>query len=183
MLRNAVAAARASGARLVLPGNVYNFGPDAGLLLDEAAPQRPATRKGAIRVEMEAMLHDAAGDGVRSLILRAGDFLGAGAPSSWFGNAMVKPGRPVAALTYPGAPGIGHAWPICPISARRWRASRRSRLSSAIARPSTSPGISSPATRSPRRCAGSPATAPCRSAAFPGSRSSLPRPSAASCAS
>ncbi len=114
MLASSIAAAKASGARLVLPGNVYNYGPDAFPLADEQAPQRPLTRKGKIRVEMEAMLRQAAGEGVRSLTVRAGDFLGSGAPASWFQIAMVKPGKPVSSVTYPGAHEIGHSWAYLP---------------------------------------------------------------------
>jgi nucleoside-diphosphate-sugar epimerase len=62
MLANAIAAAKASGARLIFPGNVYNFGPDAGAVVDESSPQNPTTRKGAVRVEMERMLAAAAAE-------------------------------------------------------------------------------------------------------------------------
>ena len=50
MTDNAVAAARASGARLVIPGSVYNFAPHTGPGISEDAPQAPATRMGAIRL-------------------------------------------------------------------------------------------------------------------------------------
>ncbi|HVM99918.1 MAG TPA: NAD-dependent epimerase/dehydratase family protein [Caulobacteraceae bacterium] len=82
MSDNAIAAAKASGARLVIPGNVYNYAPDSGPAIGEAAPQVPATRKGAIRVEMERRLRAASEDGVKVLILRAGDFFGPAAPNS-----------------------------------------------------------------------------------------------------
>jgi nucleoside-diphosphate-sugar epimerase len=75
-------AAQACRARIFFPGAVYNFGPDAFPLLAEDAPQRPQTRKGAIRVEMETSLRAAAEQGVRVLILRAGD---------WFGPVTVRP--------------------------------------------------------------------------------------------
>jgi hypothetical protein len=42
-------AARANGARIVLPGTVYNFGPDAFPDLRETSPQNPVTAKGRIR--------------------------------------------------------------------------------------------------------------------------------------
>jgi len=112
MLGNAIAAARASGARLIFPGNVYNFGPDAGPLVGEAAPQHPLTRKGAIRVEMERML--AAADGVRVLVVRAGDFFGPRLPQGWFKDVMVKQGAALRSVTYPGEPEIGHAWAYLP---------------------------------------------------------------------
>ena len=114
MLANAVAAARASGARLVLPGTVYNYGPDAGPVVDERTPQHPLTRKGRIRVEMEEMMAAAAATGVRSLVLRAGDFFGPQAPSSWFSAAMVRPGQPVRFVIYPGKQGVGHAFAYLP---------------------------------------------------------------------
>jgi nucleoside-diphosphate-sugar epimerase len=44
MLDHSLAAARANAARLVLPGTVYNYGPDAFPLLAEDDPQQPLTR-------------------------------------------------------------------------------------------------------------------------------------------
>jgi nucleoside-diphosphate-sugar epimerase len=82
MLEATIAAARTSGARIVLPGNVYNYAPDAGEAIGEDAPQAPITRKGKLRVEMEAMLRAASAEGVRTLVLRAGDFFGPAAPNS-----------------------------------------------------------------------------------------------------
>jgi nucleoside-diphosphate-sugar epimerase len=114
MLDHSIAAARASGALLVFPGTLYNFGPDAGALVDEHSPQHPLTRKGAIRVEMEAALRRAAETGVRSLVVRAGDYFGPSAPSAWFQTALVKPGQPVRAVTYPGSREIGHSWAYLP---------------------------------------------------------------------
>ncbi|NVD72451.1 NAD-dependent epimerase/dehydratase family protein [Duganella sp. BJB488] len=114
MIDNTIAAARASGARILLPGTVYNYGPDAFPILDEESPQRPVTRKGAIRVEMEARLQAAAADGVRTLIVRAGDFFGPKAGNSWFAQGLVKPGKPLTAISYPGSAGVGHQWAYLP---------------------------------------------------------------------
>jgi nucleoside-diphosphate-sugar epimerase len=115
MLQSSIAAAKASGARLIFPGNIYNFSPDAGPLLDERSPQQPKTRKGVVRVEMERMLAQAAETGCRALVIRAGDFLG-NAAGSWFRAAMVKPGqgRPVRSVIYPGKREAGHAWAYLP---------------------------------------------------------------------
>ncbi|MGO7741044.1 hypothetical protein ACC733_37425, partial [Rhizobium johnstonii] len=41
MLDNTIAAARAVGVRIVLPGNVYNFGPYALPAPTEESPQHP----------------------------------------------------------------------------------------------------------------------------------------------
>jgi nucleoside-diphosphate-sugar epimerase len=118
MLDNRIAAARRSGARVLLPGTVYNYGPDAFPVLREDAPQNPRTRKGAIRAEMERRLREAAETtGVRTLVVRAGDFFGPRAGNSWFSQGFVKPGRPVRAVAYPGEPGVGHAWAYLPDAA------------------------------------------------------------------
>ena len=113
MLENTIRAATRSGARIIFPGNVYNFG-DTLAVADERAPQTPITRKGAVRVDMERMLERAAERGVRTLIVRAGDFFGPSSRGSWFDAVMVKPGKPVRAVTYPGAPDVGHAWAYLP---------------------------------------------------------------------
>lgn len=114
MLDNTIAAARAEGARILLPGTIYNFGPDAFPVLTEDAPQNPETDKGLIRKEMELRLKHAADAGVGVLIVRAGDFFGPGAANNWFSQGLVKPGKPLTAITYPGRPGIAHQWAYLP---------------------------------------------------------------------
>jgi nucleoside-diphosphate-sugar epimerase len=114
MLESSIAAAKASGARLVLPGTVYNFGPDAPELLDEAAAQNPHTRKGKLRVAMEQRLRRASTEGTPVLIVRAGDFFGPRAQNSWFSQGVVKPGRPLRHVTYPGQPDASHAFAYLP---------------------------------------------------------------------
>ena len=115
MLDNTIAAARAAGARIVFPGTVYNYGPDAFPLLQEDSPQNPRTRKGAIRVEMEEKLRRAAEQGTRVLIVRSGDFYGPHmTDNAWLPAGMVKRGRPVKSVTWPGRRGVGHAWAYLP---------------------------------------------------------------------
>ncbi|WP_163266365.1 NAD-dependent epimerase/dehydratase family protein [Chelativorans alearense] len=115
MLENTIAAARSSDARIIFPGTVYNYGPDAFPLLSESMPQKPRTRKGAIRVAMERRLQRASEEAnVRVLILRGGDFFGPNMGNSWFSQALVKPGAPFKAITYPGRPEVGHAWAYLP---------------------------------------------------------------------
>lgn len=115
MLDNTLAAARASGARILLPGTIYNYDPTKAAVLDEATPQRAFTRKGRIRIEMEARLEAAAASGVRALILRAGDYFGPRSTmNSWFASGLVKPGQPVKTILYPGDKGVGHAWAYLP---------------------------------------------------------------------
>ena len=115
MLASSIAAAQASGARLIFPGTIYNYGADAGAVLSETTPQHPRSLKGQIRVEMEAMLQQAAQrNGVRSVVVRAGDYFGWQAPSSWFQTLMVKPQLPVRSVWFPGEANTGHAWAYLP---------------------------------------------------------------------
>jgi len=114
MLESSIAAAKASGARIVFPGTVYNFGPDAFPLLSERSPQRPLTRKGQIRVDMERRLEAAAAAGVRTLIVRAGDYFGPRAGNSWFSQGLISSGRPVRSIAYPGPHTVGHTWAYLP---------------------------------------------------------------------
>jgi nucleoside-diphosphate-sugar epimerase len=114
MLESSIEAARVNGARVVLPGTVYNFGPDAPALIDEQVAQRPVTRKGKIRVAMEERLRAAAAEGVPVLIVRAGDFFGPRAGNSWFSQGFVRPGKALRSVTYPGQREAGHAWAFLP---------------------------------------------------------------------
>jgi nucleoside-diphosphate-sugar epimerase len=114
MLNATIAAAKASGARIVFPGTVYNYGPDTFPSIDEAAPQNPLTRKGAIRVRMEQALRQAAHDGAKVLIVRAGDFFGPKPGSNWMSQGLVKPGRPLTSVSYPGALEVAHCWGYLP---------------------------------------------------------------------
>nr|WP_317893397.1 NAD(P)H-binding protein [uncultured Sphingomonas sp.] len=111
MLESSIAAAAAGGARLLLPGTVYNYGPEVGAVVDEAAPQRPTTRKGAIRVAMEDRLREA---GVKTLIVRAGDFFGPRTGNSWLAQGMLPTPGPVKRVFNPARAGVGHAWAYLP---------------------------------------------------------------------
>jgi len=130
MLDNSIAAATARGATLVLPGTLYNYGPDAFPLITEDSPQNPVSRKGAIRAEMERRLLDASRDGARVLIVRAGDFFGPDAGNNWFAQGLIQKGSPVNVVRTLGAAGVGHLWSYLPDVARTMVAllDRRDRL-------------------------------------------------------
>lgn len=103
MTENSIAAAKASGARLIVPGTVYNFAPDSGAMIGEDAPQVPVTRKGAIRTEMERRLRRASDEeGVKVLILRSGDYFGPAAPNSALAWLAQKRGRRLTGVYSPG---------------------------------------------------------------------------------
>lgn len=121
----ALAVARALGATLMVPGNVYNFGAALPPVLREDTPQRARTVKGGVRIAMEAQLERS---GVRSVVIRAGDFFGSG-KGTWFDTAMVKDIRK-GVFTYPGPSDVPKAWAYLPDLARTFVAvaQQRARL-------------------------------------------------------
>jgi nucleoside-diphosphate-sugar epimerase len=114
MIDNTIAAAQAVGARIALPGNIYNYGPDAFPVLREDSPQHPRTAYGRIRVELERKLEwTARGGRAPVLIVRFGDFFGASG-ANWFNQSLVTPGTRLRAITYPGEVRVGHSWAYLP---------------------------------------------------------------------
>lgn len=109
-LRQGMAVARALGARLMLPGNVYAYGQAMPPRLDETTPIAPDTPHGHIRAAMEAALET--DTSLRSTVIRAGDFFGHGT-GSWLDLVIAKDlarGR----LVYPGPLDRPHAWAYLP---------------------------------------------------------------------
>ena len=86
-----LSAAKASGARVLVPGNVYSLGVEPGPWTAET-PHRPVTRKGRIRAEMEARYRAAAEAGqARVVILRGGDFILPGGRTGIYPEVVLKP--------------------------------------------------------------------------------------------
>jgi nucleoside-diphosphate-sugar epimerase len=108
----------AQGLRAVfmLPGNVYHYGEQMPSLLCEDTPAEPSNPKGHIRNAMEGELVARAATGLRSVVLRAGDFFGGGA-GSWFDQVVVK-SLARGKLVYPGPDDVVHAWAYLPDLAR-----------------------------------------------------------------
>lgn len=114
MIDNTIAAAKAAGARILMPGTIYNYGPEVFDSVTEDSPQRPVSKKGKIRVALEQRLEAAASEGTQVILVRAGDFFGPGAGNNWFAQAVIKTGAPLKAITNPGSPGVGHQWAYLP---------------------------------------------------------------------
>jgi len=84
-----IAAGLASGATVLVPCNVYNYGTQPGPWGPDT-PQRPASRKGAIRVQMEADYRAASQRGLQVILLRGGDFIDPQSPRSFWNMVALK---------------------------------------------------------------------------------------------
>ncbi|MEQ8246215.1 MAG: NAD(P)H-binding protein [Alphaproteobacteria bacterium] len=112
-----LAAAKASGATVMIPGNVYNYGAAMPAVLREDTPHRPTTRKGALREDMENAFRAAAAEGVATVILRAGDFIEAAQTGNWF-DRFIAANVARGVTVYPGPRDRAHAWAYLPDLAR-----------------------------------------------------------------
>lgn len=108
-----IAAARASGAMVILPGNVYVYGDQSGPWGPDR-PHRPCSRKGAIRAAMEAEYR---ASGLPVIILRGGDYLDENAAGSVM-NMVVMKGLARGRLTAIAAPDVPRAYAYLPDMAR-----------------------------------------------------------------
>lgn len=100
--------AAATGATVMLPGNVYNFGSQLPPVLRETTPFDGDHGKACLRIAVEEGLQ---ANTARSIVIRAGDFLGGS--GTWFDMAMTKP-LAKGGLTHMGPDDITHAWAWLP---------------------------------------------------------------------
>jgi len=102
--------AKASGATVIIPGNVYVYGAQAPERLAPATPHLAKNPLGRVRIDMEAAYR---ASGVQTFIVRAGDFIDTEASGNWFDMIIAKPvakGR----ITYPGPLDVPHAFTFLP---------------------------------------------------------------------
>jgi nucleoside-diphosphate-sugar epimerase len=112
-----IAAGRASGATVLVPGNVYPYGVEAGPWGPDT-PHRPNSRKGRIRARMEASYREAAqSGGPRCILLRGGDFLLPEAPQLLM-NRMILSNVAKGRITAMGAADALHSYAYLPDLAR-----------------------------------------------------------------
>lgn len=79
-------AAKSSGATVIIPGNIYTYGDQPGVLSADT-PQLATTKKGRIRIEMERTYREAK---VQTIILRAGNFIDPDSEDDLFSLVMLK---------------------------------------------------------------------------------------------
>lgn len=109
-----IAAAQLVDATVIVPGNVYVYGPTAPYDLTQNVPHAATNPLGVIRRDMEQAYRDS---GVRTILLRAGDFIDTQPSGNWFDKIMTpKLGK--GSFVYPGAPDCPHAWAFLPDLAR-----------------------------------------------------------------
>jgi len=118
LTRSVLAAAAATGARVLIPGNVYVYGAGMPDVLTETTPHRPTSLQGRIRQEMEDAYRSACQRGeAKVILLRGGDFIEGVRSGNWFDGhimAQLAKGR----IMYPGPLGLSHAWAYLPDMAR-----------------------------------------------------------------
>jgi nucleoside-diphosphate-sugar epimerase len=105
-----IEAARASGATVIQPANVYVYGASAPETLGPDTPHAARNPLGRLRIEMEARLVAA---GIPVILLRAGDFIDTDASGNWFDRVLLAK-LPKGRLDYPGDPDVPHAWAWLP---------------------------------------------------------------------
>lgn len=115
IIRSAISAAKATGARIVLMSNLYSYGKPAGRITD-ATPTAPTESKGRTRAELWDLLlaaHRAAGIGVTEL--RASDYFGPDAgPNVHLGSRFLAPVRKGKTASIIGDPDAPHSWSYLP---------------------------------------------------------------------
>jgi len=106
-------AAHAS-ATVILPGNVYVYGPDAPSPWRADTPHLATNPLGVFRKQIETIYRES---GARTVVLRCGDFIDTEATGNWF-ESYITPSVPKGFIRYPGDPDAPHAWAYLPDAAR-----------------------------------------------------------------
>ncbi|WP_407491775.1 epimerase [Pseudooceanicola sp. MF1-13] len=110
MHEKVIAAAKASGATVIMPGNVYNFGPDAPRGWTAATPHLATNPLARLRIQQEQMYK---ASGVQTIILRAGDFIDTESSMTWF-EMFIAAKVDKGFISYPGDLDTAHSWAYLP---------------------------------------------------------------------
>lgn len=103
-------AALANDALVIIPGNVYVYGDQTPTPWSDATPHIALNDLCRIRVELERSYQKA---GVRTLVLRGGDYLDTEPSGNWFDKVMA-PSLAKDKLTFPGPENLPRAWAYLP---------------------------------------------------------------------
>jgi nucleoside-diphosphate-sugar epimerase len=114
MAENVIAAAAATGATHMLPGNVYNFGYALHVGTREDDPEIASTEKAEIRIAMENLFRRFSQErGVQTIVLRGGDFFGGTKRESWL-DLIILAKLKKGIFTWAGPADIPHAFAYLP---------------------------------------------------------------------
>jgi nucleoside-diphosphate-sugar epimerase len=102
--------AKATGATVIIPGNVYVYGEQAPARFGAGTPHLATNPLGRIRVDMEAAYRKS---GVQTINVRAGDYLDTEASGNWFDMIIAKP-VPKGFIKYAGPLDCMHAFTFLP---------------------------------------------------------------------
>lgn len=114
LTKRVIDAASDTGATVIVPGNVYVFGEDTPGPWSGGTPHQATNPLGRIRIDMEEAYR---ASNVRTILLRAGDFIDTNASGNWFDQVMIKR-LSRSQFVYPGDPEAQHAWAFLPDLAR-----------------------------------------------------------------
>lgn len=112
--RQVIAAARKTGATVIIPGNIYVYGAGSGPILKSTTAHAAQNPLGRVRIAMEQAYRDA---GIKTIILRAGDFIDTQASGNWL-DKIIAARIDKGVLRYPGDPDAPHSWAFLPDMAR-----------------------------------------------------------------
>lgn len=115
VIEAAISAAKSSGARIVLMGNLYGYGP-GHRLMDESTPLEATHAKGLVRIRLWRRLQEAHRRGeVEATEIRASDYFGPGAGSqAHLGDSFFEALRRSRTARVIGDPGALHSWAYLP---------------------------------------------------------------------
>lgn len=114
LTRNLISALKTHNRPLIMAGNVYGYGENPNAPWGPSSDQMAINPMGKLRIEMETAIRDA---GIKTLILRSGDYLDTTASGNWF-DSFIAPPAVKGHLSYPGNPNARHAWGFLPDVAR-----------------------------------------------------------------
>ncbi|MER7499687.1 NAD-dependent epimerase/dehydratase family protein [Nonomuraea pusilla] len=115
MAASFLAAAEATGAVLVILGNLYPYGPVTGPMTEDL-PLRPSSAKAAVRARMweDALAAHRAGR-VRTTEVRGSDYFGPGSTDqSYLGDRFQGPLRAGRSIALPYPADVPHSWTYLP---------------------------------------------------------------------
>ena len=107
-----IAAGKASGATIIVPGNIYVYGDQKGQW-DENTAHKPVAKKGKIRADMEEAYRKASAQGLRVIMLHPGDFIDPNRSDDLMGLVVLK-GLKAGKITTIGQPEVKRAYAYLP---------------------------------------------------------------------